>query len=164
MTRRIRHIAGRVLRRLGLLRDPISLVMGRHSYGTPRVQAYTYNRDAKVIIGSFCSIADEVVFIVGGNHRPDWVSMFPFRVVFDLPGAFEDGHPATNGDILVGHDVWIGRAATVLSGVTVGDGAVIAASAVVSKDVRPYAIVAGNPAREIARRFSDDQVAALERM
>ena len=77
------------------------------------------------------------------------------------PGAYADGHPHSKGDIEIGHDVWIGREARVLSGVRVGDGAVIGAYAVVARDVRPYAIVVGNPAREVRRRFTDAQCEAL---
>lgn len=101
---------------------------------------------------------------MGGNHRPDWVSTYPFRFMLDLPGALEDGHPATKGDIEVGHDVWIGRGARIMSGVTVGNGAVVGAAAVVAGDVRPYAIVVGNPAREVRRRFGEEAIAALERI
>jgi acetyltransferase-like isoleucine patch superfamily enzyme len=139
------------------------LMMGRGSYGHPLVKAYAGDT-GRVTVGDFTSIAEEVVFLVGGNHRVDWVSTFPFRVRFGLSGAFADGHPATKGDIHVGNDVWIGRAATVMSGVTIGDGAVVGANAVVTQDVRAYAIVVGNPAREVKRRFNDATVEALERI
>jgi acetyltransferase-like isoleucine patch superfamily enzyme len=139
------------------------IVMGRYSYGTPLVRVY--EGDAAVVhVGDFVSIADDVVFLVGGNHHVDWVSTFPLRAVLGLPGAFEDGHPATKGDIMVGSDVWIGRGATILSGVTIGDGAVVAAEAVVARDVRPYAIVVGNPAREVRRRFDDGTIEELLRI
>jgi tetrahydrodipicolinate N-succinyltransferase len=82
--------------------------------------------------------------------------------MLDLPGAFEDGHPTDKGPITVGYDVWLGAGCVVLSGVTIGNGAVMAARAVVAKDVRPYAIVVGNPGREIRRRFTDDQIDALQ--
>jgi acetyltransferase-like isoleucine patch superfamily enzyme len=139
------------------------MTVGELSYGAPLVQVYEGDT-AWVHVGSYVSIAEEVVFLVGGNHRVDWVSVFPFRARLRLQGALEDGHPATKGDIAVGHDVWIGRGATILSGVTVGNGAVVAAASVVTRDVRPYAVVAGNPAREVKRRFTDDQVAALEQI
>ena len=137
--------------------------MGRESYGDPRVIAYP-GETTRAIVGDFVSIADEVVFLVGGNHPVEWVSTFPFRARLGLPGAYEDGIPATKGDIVIGNDVWIGWGATVLSGVTIGNGAVVAANATVTKDVRPYAIVVGNPAKEIGRRFSDEQVEALLRI
>lgn len=139
------------------------LVMGPHSYGEPLIP--TYPGDTSwVRVGAFVSIAIDVVIGDGGNHRMDWVSTFPFRVAFDLPGAYQDGHPSSKGDVEVGNDVWIGRGARILSGVTIGDGAVVAGYSVVTKDVRPYAIVAGNPAREVRRRFTDAQVAALLRI
>jgi acetyltransferase-like isoleucine patch superfamily enzyme len=139
------------------------LVLGNRTYthGEPRVIVYRGDAPHEVHIGSYCSIAEDVQFLVGGNHHPEWVSTFPFRAVFGLPGEFEDGQPASRGPITIGNDVWIGLGALILSGVTIGDGAVVAAGALVTKDVRPYAIVGGNPAREIRRRFSDEQVEAL---
>lgn len=134
--------------------------MGDHSYGNPSVRRYAGDI-AQVSVGRYCSIAEGVEFLVGGNHRVDWVSTYPLRIRFGLAGALLDGCPASNGDIVIGNDVWIGRDALLLSGVTVGHGAVVGARAVVTKDVRPYAIVAGNPAREIRRRFSDSQVERL---
>jgi carbonic anhydrase/acetyltransferase-like protein (isoleucine patch superfamily) len=83
------------------------------------------------------------------------------RIWFDLPGACKDGHPRSKGDTVIGNDVWIGRSARVMSGVTICDGAVIGAYSVVTKNVCPYTIVGGNPAREIRKRFSDQQIAAL---
>jgi Bacterial transferase hexapeptide (six repeats) len=98
----------------------------------------------------------------GGNHRPDFVTTYPFSAIADWPEAANiEGHPATKGDVRIGNDVWIGLGVTILSGVTIGDGAVLAARAVVTGDVPPYAIVAGNPARIIRRRFADDVIAKL---
>jgi acetyltransferase-like isoleucine patch superfamily enzyme len=139
------------------------LTLGAHTYGDPAVVVYPGDT-AKVRIGKYCAIADGAEFMVGGNHVIEWVTSYPLRAMYGLPGAFEDGVPATKGDIAVGNDVWIGSDALILSGVTVGDGAVIAAAAVVTSDVRPYAIVGGNPAREIRRRFGDDEVAQLQRI
>lgn len=138
------------------------LTLGRFSYGRPRILRFAGDT-AKVRIGSFTSIAPDVEFIPGGIHRVDWISTFPFRYTFDMPGSLKDGHPASRGDIVVGHDVWIATGARILSGVTIGNGAVVGAGALVSSDVRPYAVVAGNPAREQYRRFSDEQIEALER-
>jgi chloramphenicol O-acetyltransferase type B len=134
--------------------------MGRYSYGTPRVIVTEWDT-GRLLIGAFCSVGPEVTFMLGGNHRPECVSTYPFRIKFGLPNPSEDGSRASKGDILVGNDVWIGRGALILSGVTVGDGAVIGAEAVVASEVRPYAVVVGNPAREIRRRFTDQQVNAL---
>ncbi len=139
--------------------------MGAGSYGTPSIHVW---RDARgralggrVIIGAYVSIADGVEVFTGGNHRTDWVTTYPIRKKFDLPGADHDGHPASKGDVHVGNDVWIGAGALILSGVTIGDGAVVGARAVVTREVRPYAVVVGNPAREVRRRFSDTQIDAL---
>lgn len=155
----VTHFRNRILK--GTATPPRHLTLGRESYGSPTVHVHVGDT-ARVRIGSFVSIAADVEIFVGGNHRTDWVSTFPFRLRFGLPGAGTDGHPATKGDVIIGNDVWIARGAKILSGVKIGDGAVIGAYALVSKDVRPYAIVAGNPAREIRRRFSDEQVDALQ--
>jgi acetyltransferase-like isoleucine patch superfamily enzyme len=137
------------------------LSLGRYTYGSPDVRRYPGDT-ARVAIGSFGSIAEGVQIFVGGNHPVEWVSTFCFRAALGLPGSYEDGCPASKGDVVVGHDVWIGAGATILSGVRVGNGAVIGARAVVAKDVRPYAVVVGNPARETRRRFTDEEIRALE--
>lgn len=138
------------------------LIMGRYSYGLPHIRHWPEQPPLPVVrVGNFSSISEQVTFFLGSEHPVDRVSTFGFRLVFDQPGAFEDGFPHSRGDIVIGNDVWIGYGARVLSGVTVGDGAVIGGGAVVSKDVRPYAIVVGNPAREVRRRHSDEQIEAL---
>ena len=135
------------------------LTMGRYTYGKPRIRWYHgYNADVR--IGSFCSIADDVVMTVGGDHPLDWPSTFPFHLILD-PSAYTDGLPGIKGDIEIGNDVWICRGARIISGIRIGHGAVVGAYAVVTKDVRPYAIVAGNPAQEVRRRFTDKQVDAM---
>src|ERR1700712_1445127 len=84
------------------------LTMGRHSYGSFRI--YVGAADvARVHLGAFCSIGTGVAFGVGGNHRPDWVTTYPFRAAWGLPGAHIDGHPRPEEDTVVGNDVWIGR-------------------------------------------------------
>ena len=139
------------------------LEMGRGSYFRPDVIVHEGDIH-RVRIGNFCSIAANVEFMPGGNHRVDWVSMYPFRIMFDLPGRGEDGHPTSKGDIVVGHDVWIGRGARILSGVRIGNGAVVGAFSVVAGDVGPYQVVVGNPARVVKQRFPDATIAALEAM
>lgn len=91
--------------------------------------------------------------MLGGEHRSDWVSTYPFNA---LVGEFSDieGHPATKGDIVIGNDVWIVSGAKIMSGVTIGDGAVIGANALVTKDIPPYAVCGGIPAKIIKYRFS----------
>jgi acetyltransferase-like isoleucine patch superfamily enzyme len=140
---------------------------GRCSYGEPLIARFDGERAPRaahvenVYIGSFVSIGVDVVLQDGGSHHTDWVTTFPLRARLGLPGAYEDGHPRSKGHTVIGNDVWIGRGARVLSGVAIGDGAVVGAYSVVTKDVPPYAIVGGNPAREIRKRFSEEQVAAL---
>jgi acetyltransferase-like isoleucine patch superfamily enzyme len=173
VTYRSRSRVRRWLRRILLGREPLSraellqqqvaagqVTFGPFSYGAPFVDVYEGETN-RVQVGSFCSIARDVEIFVGGNHRSDWVTTFPFRWFFAMEGANHDGHPTSRGDVQIGNDVWLGVGATIMSGVTIGDGAVVAARAVVTRDVRPYAIVAGSPAREVRRRFPDDHVEAL---
>lgn len=144
-------------------KPPERISYGRLSYANraPRVIVYPGDPEAKIQVGNYTSIAADVEFIVGGNHRTDWVSSFPFRHILDMPGYEQDGHPASNDPIVVGSDVWIGRSALIVSGVSIGDGAVVAAGSVVARDVEPYTIVGGSPARPLKRRFSPDASARL---
>ena len=137
------------------------VTVGDYTYGCPKV--LHWNDKTILCIGKYCSISDDVTIILGGNHRPDWVTTYPFSALSnDWPEAENiEGHPATKGDIVIGNDVWIGYGATILSGVTIGDGAVVGAKAVVSKDVSPYAIVVGNPAQEVKKRFDEEMISVL---
>ena len=120
---------------------------------------YPINRD-KLIIGKFCSIACGAKFIFNSaNHSLSSLSSYPFPIFFeewdldikDITKAWDN-----KGDIVIGNDVWIGYEAVILAGVTIGDGAVIGARAVVTKDIPPYTIVGGVPARPIRKRFSEE--------
>lgn len=108
-------------------------------------------------------IREEVVFLLGGEHRADWITTYPFNALFG-EGAHITGHPSSKGDIVVGNDVWIGYQSCILSGVTIGNGAIIGAKSVVTKDVPPYAIVAGNPAKFIRYRFPQETIDKLEHL
>ncbi|MGI0488194.1 CatB-related O-acetyltransferase [Pantanalinema rosaneae CENA516] len=148
-----------------------NIIVGDYTYyddpvdpeGFERNVLYNYGSD-RLIIGKFCAIATHVTFIMGGaNHKLDGISTYPFPIfahgwetamdqVMNLP---------SKGDTIIGNDVWLGYDAMILPGVQVGDGAVIAARSVVTKDVPAYAIVAGNPARVVKQRFSQAEVAQL---
>lgn len=139
----------------------MSIKTGKHTYGHNNITVLNKVRERKITIGSFCSIAASCKAILGVEHRTDYVSTYPFGNIGNWKVNKEYKHPISKGDIIICNDVWIGYNVTILSGVTIGNGAVIGANAVVSKDVEPYSIVAGNPAREIKKRFSDEQIESL---
>jgi len=127
-----------------------------------------YNYDfskVKLIIGKFCAIAAETRFIMTGDHKLDAISTYPFPIfghgwesafnIYDLP---------VKGDIIVGNDVWFGYDSFIKNGVTIGNGAIIAARSVVVKDVPPFSIVAGNPAKVVKMRFNDKTIARLQKI
>lgn len=119
----------------------------------------------KLIIGKFCSIASGTKFIMGSaNHRLGSVTTYPFNV---FGGSWQENTPdhmsqlPFKGDIVIGNDVWIGRESIIMPGIKIGDGAIIAAYSVVTKDVEPYSVVGGNPARFIKKRFNDELIELL---
>ncbi len=114
--------------------------------------------DAKLIIGKFCSISTRVSFFLGGNHNVKRISTWlpELNMKYD-----ETRDLLTNGDIIIENDVWIGMNVMIMSGVKIGSGSVIGAGSVISKDVEPYSIVVGNPAKVIKKRFTDDQIDIL---
>lgn len=117
----------------------------------------------KLIIGKFCMIASDVKFIMNGaNHLTDAISTYPFAIFGNgWEKAMEGKTYPNKGDLIIGNDVWIGYNATIMAGVTVGDGAIIATNATVVKDVPAYTIVGGNPAKEIKKRFDEATVKKL---
>ncbi len=123
---------------------------------------FDFNGD-ELIIGNFSMIASDVVFIMnGGNHLTDAISTYPFSVFGgDWVQSMEGKEYPKKGNTIVGNDVWIGYGATIMPGITIGDGAIIATKSVVIKDVAPYSIVGGNPAKEIKKRFSEDKIQRL---
>ena len=135
--------------------DETLVSVGRKTYGPLFVSAF--NRDARLTIGNFCSIAPNVAFMLSSDHAAGNISTFPFRVKY----GFSDCEALSKGDIVVDDDVWIGYGATILSGVHIGQGAIVAAGAVVTKDVPPYAIVGGVPAKVIKYRFPPEMIGEL---
>jgi acetyltransferase-like isoleucine patch superfamily enzyme len=139
------------------------MIYGKYTYGREHIKVYAWGEGAKLKIGSFCSIASNCNIYLGGNHRTDWVTTYPFghihKPIFNKFNG--TGHPRTNGDVIIGNDVWIGNNVTIMSGIIVGDGAVIAANSHVVKNVDPYSIVGGNPAKTIKYRFGGEQIKKL---
>ncbi len=117
----------------------------------------------KLIIGKFCMIASDVKFIMNGaNHLSKSISSYPFAIFGeDWKDAMEGKHYPNKGNIEIGNDVWIGYNSTIMPGVKIGDGAIIASNSTVTKNVAPYTIVGGNPAKEIKKRFSQEQIEKL---
>lgn len=118
-----------------------------------------------LVIGKFCQIASGVKFIMGSaNHRLSSVTTYPFHV---FGGAWSENTPPHmsqlpfKGDTVIGNDVWIGRESVIMPGVKVGDGSIIAAYSVVTKDIEPYSVVGGNPARFLKKRFDDELIGLL---
>lgn len=131
---------------------PLDIVkIGMMSYGPVEIN-YFGNIDERLEIGNFVSIAEGVKFILGGNHETDTFTTYPFKVM--LFG--EKLESKTKGPVIVKDDVWIGTNALILSGVTIGQGSIVAAGSVVTKDIPPYAIVGGNPAKIIRYKYSQD--------
>ena len=154
-----------------------NILVGKYSYYSGYYHGHSFDDCARyllpeagvdrLVIGSFCSIGSGAAFIMAGNqgHRNDWISTFPFYWMSEVEafsGAANGFEPA--GDTVIGNDVWIGSEAILMPGVTIGDGAVIGTRALVTRDVAPYAIVGGNPARVIRKRFEEPRIDLLLQM
>lgn len=138
------------------------LLVGEYTYGINNlIIDYYKGSESKVTIGKFCSLGPCIRVITGGIHPSSWVSTYPFRAKWDLNGAYKDGMPYSNGDIIIKNDVWIGTDVIILSGVTIGNGAVISSGSVVAKDVPDYAVVGGTPAKLIKYRIDQEQINKL---
>lgn len=126
---------------------------------------YPINHD-KLKIGKFCSIACGAKFLFNSaNHTLSSISTYPFPLFFEEWNLLKENVTQAwdnKGDIIIGNDVWIGYEAVILAGVTIGDGAIIGTRAVVTKDVEPYTIVGGIPAKPIRKRFSDEMISVLQ--
>lgn len=132
--------------------------IGVGTYGMPEV--HDWNEGSTLRIGSYSSIAGNVQIYLGGHHRIDWVSCFPFPAFVEEAAHIPD-YGGTRGDVAIGSDVWLCSNSIILSGVRIGHGAVVANGSVVSRDVAPYSVVAGNPAQHVRWRFAEEQCQAL---
>ncbi|MFA8434290.1 MAG: CatB-related O-acetyltransferase [Marinifilaceae bacterium] len=148
-----------------------NIIVGDYSYYSGYYSGHSFDDCARYLmpdrndvdklrIGKFCSIADGAIFMMAGNqgHRHDWISTFPF-----FYQGFETAEDAFQkaGDTVIGNDVWIGANAIIMPGISIGDGAVIATSTIVTKDIEPYTIVGGNPGKVIKKRFSEEEISIL---
>jgi len=132
--------------------------IGEYTVGRPKI--FSWRTDDVLVIGRFCMFGCGSTVILGGEHDMNRLSCYGFKSQFlGLKGDNIDG--ISKGPVIIGNDVWVGGRTTILSGVTIGDGVIIAAGAVVTRNVPPYAIVAGVPARVIRYRFSKEQIKKL---
>lgn len=137
--------------------------VGTGTYATAMPVLHAHHPGNRIVIGKYCSFARNVTVFAGGNHPLRHVTTHPLMLYFGR-ATFAEWSEACGDDedvTVIGNDVWIGDGALILSGVTVGDGAVIGARSTVAADVPPYAVVAGNPARVLRKRFGDAQIDAL---
>ncbi|SFB13688.1 Acetyltransferase (isoleucine patch superfamily) [Acetitomaculum ruminis DSM 5522] len=137
---------------------------GDFTYGAKNGFYASETPDCKMRIGRFCSIAHGFSPLVGGGHSPQYNSTFPFNVRFSKDFDYIKGQPISKGPIIIGNDVWLAQNVTVMSNVNIGDGAIVAAGSVVTKDVEPYTMVGGAPAKVIRKRFDDDRIEKLLEM
>jgi acetyltransferase-like isoleucine patch superfamily enzyme len=156
----VKALLARLLGRDTTQHFPAHVRIGRHTYGVAPRNLVRPTAAAPITIGAFCSVGPDVMIFGQADHPTGLASTFPLRARVLRPGA-ENTDAVTRGGVTIGNDVWIGARAIILSGVTVGDGAVIGAGAVVPRDVPPYAVAAGNPARVLRFRFDDATIAAL---
>lgn len=133
--------------------------IGTGTYGINPLLIKSFRHDDNLIVGKYCSIAGNVTFILSGEHNYKHVSTYPFFDQNNHSNTYRDTF--TKGTVVIGNDVWIGYGTTILSGVTVGDGAVIGAGSIITKDIPPYAIVAGNPFKVLKYRFTDQEINEL---
>ena len=154
-----------------IIKNP-NIIVGDYTYYDDFENVHNFEKNVKyhfdftgdkLIIGKFCMIASDVKFIMNGaNHLNDSISAYPFAIFGNgWEGAMEGRSYPNKGDLVIGNDVWIGYNATLMAGITVHDGAIIAANSTVTKDVEPYAIVGGNPAAVIRKRFSVEKIREL---
>lgn len=147
-----------------IIKNP-HIIVGDYTYYDDPEDVHNFERNVlyhfdfmgdKLIIGKFCQLATGVRFIMNGsNHAMGGLSTYPFKVFGGDWTSKDPMHVISKGDTVVGHDVWIGNGATIMQGIKIGDGAIIGTNSLITKDVEPYTIVGGNPAKEIRKRFDE---------
>jgi virginiamycin A acetyltransferase len=153
-----------------IIRNP-NIVVGDYTYYDDFEDVYNFEKNVKyhfdfvrdkLMIGKFCMIASGATFIMNGaNHLSKAISTYPFAIFSGWEHAMEGKSYPVKRDTVIGNDVWIGHNATIMPGVQVGDGAIVATNATVTRDVEPYTIVGGNPAQLIKKRFDDVTIEKL---
>lgn len=133
------------------------IIRGVGTYGNPVI----HGNLSKIYVGKYCSISDNAFFDAGFNHDTSFISTYPFNQKMDGCEHLNNLHPISFGDTAIKNDVWIGDNAFIRSGIEISDGAIIGFGAVITKNVRPYAVMVGNPAREAKRRYSDAIIETL---
>ena len=139
---------------LGSLTNMDQIEIGDYTYG--KIYCMCYGEGPKLKIGSYCSIAPEVTFVLNADHNTELVSTYPFESKLHL--GIKNNDLCSKGDIVLDDDVWVGYRSTILSGVHIGQGSIVSAGSVVTKDVPPYAIVGGVPAKVIKYRFDENTI------
>ena len=157
-----------------IIKNP-NIIIGDYTYYNTEKNAENFENDCviyhykefgdKLIIGKFCSIGENVKFMMNAaNHNLNAITTYPFTAIMEKEKGINTKHLSelpNKGDTVIGNDVWIGMNSLIMPGVHIGDGAVIGANSVVAKNVEPYTIVAGNPIREIRKRFSEEEIKLL---
>jgi len=147
--------------------DNFSLTVGAYTYGATNIEIRSWGgTGTHLTVGKYCSLASSLKIFLGGNHRADWITTYPFGYIYNAEFGGEPD-PATiysNGNVSIANDVWIGEKVTIMSGINIGNGAVIAAGSVVTRNVDDYEVVGGNPAKQIQMRFAEDQIELLLRL
>lgn len=140
-----------------------NVYIGKYTYGFESTKIYTWGEDIDIRIGRFTSIGAGLKLFCGGNHSTSFVSSYPFGSIYNNRLKINTNKQIvfSNGNICIGNDVWLGRDVTIMSGITIGDGSVIAANSHIVKDIEPYSIYGGNPAKLIRYRFSEEIIDML---
>jgi acetyltransferase-like isoleucine patch superfamily enzyme len=137
--------------------------IGKYTYGIPNIYIANNNENSKLVIGNYCSILENVNIYLGGTDRSNWISTYPFGHIYTKQFNCINlvDNPKIKGDVIIGNDVWIGENVKIISGITIGDGAVILNNSHIVKDVEPYSIVSGNPAVLVKYKFTQEQIENL---